>query len=80
MRSRIASRRYCREACGILYTASTEVIIGTGSTLVVQPLPSGERTIIQRGGYFGRYVAAGTSCTRRMTRCLRCPSISGDWR
>ena len=44
---------------GILYTASTEVIIGTGSTLVVQPLPSGERTIIQRGGYFGRYVGSG---------------------
>jgi serine/threonine protein kinase/WD40 repeat protein len=43
----------------ILYTASTEVIIGTGSTLVVQPLPSGERTIVQRGGYFGRYVASG---------------------
>ena len=44
---------------GILYTASTEVIIGTGSTLVVQPLPSGERTIIQRGGYFGRYAGSG---------------------
>jgi eukaryotic-like serine/threonine-protein kinase len=43
----------------VLYTASTEVIIGTGSTLVVQPLPSGERTIVQRGGYFGRYVASG---------------------
>ena len=44
---------------GILYTASTEVMIGTRSTLVVQPLPSGERTIVQRGGYFGRYADSG---------------------
>jgi serine/threonine-protein kinase len=44
---------------GILYTASTEVIIGTGSTLVVQPLPSGERIVVQRGGYFGRYADSG---------------------
>ncbi len=44
---------------GILYTASTEVMIGARSTLVVQPLPSGERTIVQRGGYFGRYVDSG---------------------
>ena len=34
-------------------------MIGTRSTLVVQPLPSGERTIVQRGGYFGRYVDSG---------------------
>jgi serine/threonine-protein kinase len=44
---------------GILYTASTEQMIGTGSTLVVQPLPSGKRTIVQRGGYFGRYAGSG---------------------
>ena len=43
----------------MLYTASTEVNIGADATLVVQPLPSGERTIVQRGGYFGRYVASG---------------------
>ena len=43
----------------MLYTASTEVDIGAGATLVVQPLPSGERIIVQRGGYFGRYVASG---------------------
>jgi serine/threonine protein kinase/Tol biopolymer transport system component len=43
----------------VLYTASTEVNIGAGATLVVQPLPSGERIIVQRGGYFGRYVASG---------------------
>jgi serine/threonine-protein kinase len=44
---------------GILYTASTELMIGRRSTLVVQPLPSGERTIVQRGGYFGRYSSSG---------------------
>jgi serine/threonine protein kinase/Tol biopolymer transport system component len=43
----------------VLYTASTEINIGAGSTLVAQPLPSGERVIVQRGGYFGRYVASG---------------------
>jgi serine/threonine-protein kinase len=47
------------EGGGILYTASTEIIIGTGSTLVVQPLPTGERIVIQRGGYFGRYADSG---------------------
>ena len=43
----------------VLYTASTEVNIGAGAVLVVQPLPSGERIVIQRGGFFGRYVAGG---------------------
>ncbi len=43
----------------VLYTASTNVNIGADATLVVQRLPSGERTIVQRGGYFGRYVASG---------------------
>jgi roadblock/LC7 domain-containing protein len=43
----------------ILYTASTEVTIGTGSMLVIQALNSGERTIVRRGGYFGRYADSG---------------------
>jgi Tol biopolymer transport system component len=43
----------------VLYTASTEVNIGDDAKLVVQPLPSGERIIVERGGYFGRYVASG---------------------
>ena len=29
------------------------------ATLVVQPLPSGERKIVQRGGSYGRYLASG---------------------
>jgi DNA-binding winged helix-turn-helix (wHTH) protein/Tol biopolymer transport system component len=43
----------------VLYTASTEVNIGAGATLVVQPLPSGDRTVIRQGGFFGRYAASG---------------------
>ena len=43
----------------VLYTASTEIDIGAGSTLVAQPLPSGERVTVQPVGYFGRYVASG---------------------
>jgi DNA-binding winged helix-turn-helix (wHTH) protein/Tol biopolymer transport system component len=43
----------------VLYTASTEVNIGAGTTLVVQPLPSGERIVIRPGGFFGRYAASG---------------------
>jgi eukaryotic-like serine/threonine-protein kinase len=43
----------------VLYTASTEVNIGDDAKLVIQPLPSGERIIVQRGGYFGRYLASG---------------------
>ena len=44
---------------GVLYTASTEVNIGAGSTVMVQPLPSGTPQVVQRGGYFGRYVSSG---------------------
>jgi serine/threonine-protein kinase len=43
----------------LLYTASTEVDIGAGATLAVQPLPSGDRIVVQRGGFFGRYTPSG---------------------
>jgi serine/threonine-protein kinase len=43
----------------VLYTASTEVDIGADASLVVQPLPAGERIVVQRGGYFGRYLGSG---------------------
>src|SRR4029450_9614614 len=29
------------------------------ATIVVQPLPSGARKIVARGGYFGRYLPSG---------------------
>ncbi len=44
---------------GVLYTASTEVNIGTGVAVMVQPLPSGTPRVIRRGAYFGRYVPSG---------------------
>jgi serine/threonine-protein kinase len=43
----------------VLYTASTDVDIGTGASLVVQPLPSGERIVVQPHGFFGRYPPSG---------------------
>jgi predicted Ser/Thr protein kinase len=43
----------------VLFTASTEVNIGAGAAVVLQPLPSGPRTILHRGGYFARYVPSG---------------------
>ena len=43
----------------VLYTASTEVDIGTGASLFVQPLPSGDRIVVQPHGFFGRYTASG---------------------
>jgi serine/threonine-protein kinase len=42
----------------VLFTASTEVNIGAGATLVAVDVVSGARTTIHRG-YFGRYVASG---------------------
>ena len=42
----------------VLFTASTEVNIGAGATLVAMDVASGARTTVHRG-YFGRYVASG---------------------
>ena len=33
--------------------------IGTGATVIVQPLPSGKPIVVQAGAYFGRYVPNG---------------------
>jgi serine/threonine-protein kinase len=43
----------------VLYTASTEADIGTGAILYVQPLPSGDRIVVQPHGFFGRYTQSG---------------------
>jgi WD40-like Beta Propeller Repeat len=43
----------------VLFTASTEVDIGAGASLVALDIASGARTTVQRGGYFGRYVPSG---------------------
>ncbi len=43
----------------LLYTAHSQVGDFEGATIVVQPLPSGPRRVLQRGGYYGRYLRSG---------------------
>jgi Tol biopolymer transport system component len=43
----------------LLFTGQTSRMNSEDATLVVQPLPAGERKIVQRGGSYGRYVASG---------------------
>ena len=43
----------------LLFTGRTSHMNADDATLVVQPLPSGERKIVQRGGSYGRYLASG---------------------
>ena len=43
----------------VLYTSSDVVGAYNGANLVVQPLPDGPRKIVQRGGFYGRYVPSG---------------------
>jgi serine/threonine protein kinase/Tol biopolymer transport system component len=44
---------------GVMYTSHTGTVGFDDASLVVQPLPSGPRKVIQRGGYFGRYLRSG---------------------
>ena len=46
------------------------------ANLVVQPLPSGSRKVVYRGGYHGRYLPTVTCFTSVMERSLRCRSTS----
>jgi Tol biopolymer transport system component len=43
----------------VLYTASDRPGSVNDANLVVQPLPSGARRVVHRGGYHGRYVPSG---------------------
>ena len=43
----------------VLFTAGTEPTDFTGASLVVLDVASGERTVVHRGGYYGRYVPTG---------------------
>ncbi len=57
----------------VLYTASgAGGLAGSGSyddaNLVLQVLPAGSRTIVQRGGYHGRYVRSAAGTTNRSNR------------
>ena len=44
---------------GVLYTSSTSPGNHNNANIVVQRLPAGERTIVYRGGYHGRYLPSG---------------------
>src|SRR5262249_24603311 len=43
----------------LLYTSHNSAGNFDRANIVVQALPTGERKIVQRGGYFGRYVSSG---------------------
>jgi serine/threonine-protein kinase len=44
---------------GVLYTSYGRPSTEDNAALVVQPLPSGPRKVVHRGGYFGRYAPSG---------------------
>jgi Tol biopolymer transport system component len=44
---------------GVLYTSHTRIGEYGDADLIVQPLPTGSRKIVQRGGYYGRYLTSG---------------------
>jgi len=44
---------------GVVYTTHNQVGDFEGASIVVQPLPSGPRRVVQREGYHGRYLASG---------------------
>ncbi len=43
----------------VLYTVSSQGATYNDANLVVQRLPAGTRTVVQRGGYHGRYLPSG---------------------
>ena len=63
----------------VLFTASTEMDIGAGATLVALDLASGARTTVHPAATSAATCRAATCCTSRTTPCLRCHSIPGGW-
>ncbi len=43
----------------VLFTSSGNPVAYDDANLVVQPLPSGARKVVQHGGYYGRYLPSG---------------------
>lgn len=43
----------------VLFTSHDSISGFDDARLVVQPLPTGTRKVVQRGGYYGRYLATG---------------------
>jgi Tol biopolymer transport system component len=52
----------------VLYTANSASGGYDDADLVVQSLSSGARTVVDRGGYFGRYVSSGSVSAERSDR------------
>ena len=48
----------------VLFTSSATSTAFNDATLVVQALPTGARTVVQRGGYHGRYLSSGIGSPR----------------
>ena len=49
----------------VLFTSSSNTTAFNDANLVVQLLPSGARKIVQRGGYYGRYLPSGLGSPTR---------------
>jgi serine/threonine protein kinase/Tol biopolymer transport system component len=49
----------------VLYTASGNLDSYDDANIVVQTLPAGARKVLQRGGYYGRYVPSGSGSPTR---------------
>ena len=52
----------------VLFTGSGATVAYDDANLVVQALPTGARTVVQRGGYHGRYLPSGRGSPKRAGR------------
>ncbi len=52
----------------VLYTVSAVIGNSTNAWLAVQPLPTGTQHIVQRGGFYGRYLPSGLGSPKRAER------------
>ena len=64
----------------VLYTASTEVDIGAGAIVIVQPLPSGDQSSSSATSSSAAIHQVATSSTCGTVRCLPCLSTGSDWK
>jgi serine/threonine-protein kinase len=51
--------QFLRGGRAVLYTSHNNIVGFDNATIVVQPLPTGERQVVHRGGYYGRYLPSG---------------------
>ena len=57
----------------VLFTSSASPVDFDDANVVVQPLPSGARKVVQHGGYYARYVPSGHLLFLQTGRSLRYP-------